>query len=35
MSRKRVLFVGEDLALWEQLQSQASGFSENWDVAFA
>lgn len=35
MSRKRVLFVGEDIALWEQLQSQAGGFSENWDVAFA
>lgn len=35
MSRKRVLFVGEDIALWEQLQNQAGGFSENWDVAFA
>lgn len=35
MSRKRVLFVGEDLALWEQLQNQSGGFSENWDVAFA
>ncbi len=35
MSRKRVLFVGEDLALWEQLQNQAGGFSEHWDVAFA
>jgi len=35
MSRKRVLFVGEDPALWEQLQSESSGFSENWDVAFA
>lgn len=35
MSRKRVLFVGEDLALWEQLQNQSGGFSEHWDVAFA
>ena len=34
MSRKCVLFVCEDLALWEQLQNQAGGFSEHWDVAF-
>ena len=36
MSRKRILFVGEDLALWEQLQgSSATSIAENWDVAFA
>lgn len=35
MSRKRILFVGEDLALWEQLQNQAGGFARKWDVAFA
>ena len=35
MSRKRILFVGEDLALWDQLQSEAVGFSATWDVAFA
>jgi putative nucleotidyltransferase with HDIG domain len=35
MSRKRILFVGEDLALWEQLQDQAGSFSRQWDVAFA
>ena len=35
MSRKRILFVGEDLALWEQLQDQAAGFGRKWDVAFA
>jgi putative nucleotidyltransferase with HDIG domain len=33
MSRKRILFVGEDLALWEQLQS--ASFAKKWDVAFA
>ena len=35
MSRKRILFVGEDLALWEQLQSPLAGINESWDVAFA
>ena len=35
MSRKRILFVGEDIALWEQLQSQSEGGSSKWDVAFA
>lgn len=35
MSRKRVLFVGEDIALWEQLRNQSGGLSEHWDVAFA
>lgn len=35
MSRKRVLFVGEDLSLWEQLQNASSGIAEKWDVAFA
>jgi len=35
MSRKRILFVGEDLALWEQLQSPLAGINEAWDVAFA
>src|SRR5881396_2628548 len=35
MSRKRILFVGEDLALWEQLQSPCPNLDENWDVAFA
>ena len=35
MSRKRILFVGEDIALWEQLQSQSEGGSSKWDMAFA
>jgi putative nucleotidyltransferase with HDIG domain len=35
MSRKRILFVGEDIALWEQLQNPSTGFSGKWDVAFA
>lgn len=35
MSRKRVLFVGEDIGLWEQLQNVTSGIAEKWDVAFA
>src|SRR5437867_1678701 len=35
MSRKRILFVGEDLALWEQLQSPCPNLDENWDVAFS
>jgi len=35
MSRKRILFVGEDLALWEQLHSPLVGINEAWDVAFA
>jgi|SoiMethySBSTD1v2_1073268.scaffolds.fasta_scaffold274091_2 putative nucleotidyltransferase with HDIG domain len=36
MSRKRILFVGEDLALWEQLQeAQFPNAEAPWDVAFA
>ena len=35
MSRKRILFVGEDLALWEQLQSPIPNTDGSWDVAFA
>ncbi len=35
MSRKRVLFVGEDLSLWEQLQGSSGGIAEKWDMAFA
>jgi HD-like signal output (HDOD) protein len=35
MSRKRVLFVGEDIALWEELQNVTSGIAEKWDIAFA
>jgi putative nucleotidyltransferase with HDIG domain len=35
MSRKRILFVGEDLGLWEQLQSSSSNLDDSWDVAFA
>jgi len=35
MSRKRILFVGEDLALWEQLQSPFPDVEDAWDVAFA
>jgi putative nucleotidyltransferase with HDIG domain len=35
MSRKRILFVGEDLALWEQLQSPFPNAENPWDVAFA
>lgn len=35
MSRKRILFVGEDLALWEQLQSPLAAVNDSWDVAFA
>ncbi|HXJ76528.1 MAG TPA: response regulator, partial [Candidatus Dormibacteraeota bacterium] len=35
MSRKRILFVGEDLALWEQLQSPFPNPENPWDVAFA
>jgi len=35
MSRKRILFVGEDLALWEQLQSPFPNAETPWDVAFA
>lgn len=35
MSRKRILFVGEDLALWEQLQNPLLTVDKEWDVAFA
>jgi len=35
MSRKRILFVGEDLALWEQLQNPFPDAESTWDVAFA
>jgi putative nucleotidyltransferase with HDIG domain len=35
MSRKRILFVGEDLALWEQLQNPFPCPENPWDVAFA
>ena len=35
MSRKRILFVGEDLALWEQLQNPFPNAEGPWDVAFA
>src|SRR6267142_618045 len=35
MSRKRILFVGEDLALWEQLQGPFPNSEEPWDLAFA
>jgi putative nucleotidyltransferase with HDIG domain len=35
MSRKRILFVGEDLALWEQLQGPFPNIDGAWDVAFA
>lgn len=35
MSRKRVLFVGEDVGLWEQLKNPTAGIAEKWDVAFA
>ena len=35
MSRKRILFVGEDLGLWEQLQNPSLSFDKDWDVAFA
>ncbi len=35
MSRKRVLFVGEDVGLWEQLKAPTAGIAEKWDVAFA
>jgi putative nucleotidyltransferase with HDIG domain len=35
MSRKRILFVGEDPALWEQLQNPFPNPEGPWDVAFA
>src|SRR5262245_58063093 len=35
MARKRILFVGEDLALWEQLQSPFPNSDSPWDAAFA
>ena len=35
MSRKRILFVGEDLALWEQLQAGLPNAEGVWDLAFA
>ena len=35
MSRKRILFVGEDLVLWEQLQAPFPKTESTWDVAFA
>ena len=35
MLRKRILFVGEDLALWEQLQNPFPNPEGPWDVAFA
>src|SRR6266540_1834456 len=35
MSRKRILFVGEDLALWEQLQKPFPDAESTFDVAFA
>ena len=35
MSRRRILFVGEDLLLWEQLQNPFPNEDDRWDVAFA
>jgi HD-like signal output (HDOD) protein len=32
---KRVLFVGEDQPLWQEIRSSASGFSKQWAAEFA
>ncbi len=35
MTRKRILFVGEDPELWEALRGEASSGETEWDYAFA
>ena len=32
---KRVLFVGEDQQLWQEVRSQPPGFSNQWTAEFA
>jgi HD-like signal output (HDOD) protein len=35
MTRKRILFVGEDMDLWEELRNHHSSGQADWDYAFA
>lgn len=35
MTRKRILFVGEDLALWDELRAHQESGEAEWDYAFA
>jgi HD-like signal output (HDOD) protein len=35
VTKKRILFVGEDLDLWHQLQGEAPPAAQDWDLAFA